>query len=61
MKTDDSPPCTEADRQAIIDAAKYHVGFLRWLADKLRTTDNRTIRMEAADAIEHLVGKNGYK
>ena len=49
METD--TPCTPADRQRIIQAAVFRVGFLRWIAAKLLTTDDKLIRKEAAAAL----------
>jgi len=54
METD--TPCTPDDRRAIVAAAEARQGFLRWLCGYLRTTDDKLIRHEAADAIEHLAG-----
>ena len=54
METD--TPCTPDDRRAIVAAAEARQGFLRWLCGYLRTTDDKLIRHEAADAIEQLAG-----
>ena len=48
MNTQTDPPCTDADRERIINEAAYRVPFLAWLALRLETSDDVTYRREAA-------------
>jgi hypothetical protein len=51
-----SVPCTEADRQKIIDEATYRHSYILWLAAHLRKPRcPDLIRLEAAQALEQLV------
>ena len=51
MNTDNDTPCSAADRAAIIAAARYRAGFIRWLSTLL--SDPRWDRMapQGQDAV----------
>ena len=56
MNTNDQ--CTEQDQEAIRRAAQFRMGYLRWLAAKLRSPIgiDPLIRGDAAAAILQLIG-----
>ena len=62
METDTTPPCTDADRQRIINEAAYRVSFLHWLCGRLLMhEDDIGIRREAVAVIKHFMeGINGH-
>ena len=48
-------PCTPEQIAAIVRAAEHRAGYIRWLAEKLRKTNDEAIRRAAADELDRLV------
>ena len=48
-------PATPEQIEAIRQAAIFRAGYLRWLAERLKTCDDILIRKAAADAILQLI------
>ena len=55
MEQDNDAPCTAEQIAAIVRAAEYRSGYIRWLAEKLRHTSDAAIRWAAADELEKMV------
>ena len=58
MEQDNDAPCTAEQIAAIVRAAEHRVGYIRWLAEKLRKTSDEAIRLAAADELERLVSQS---
>lgn len=62
MNTDNDSPCSAADRAAIIAAARYRAGFIRWLStllasprwDRMAPQGQETVRAEVRLVLEQM-------
>lgn len=63
MNTDNDTPCSAADRAAIVAAARYRAGFIKWLSTLLSSPrweqmiqiDQDLIRAEVRLVLEQMV------
>ena len=55
MEQDNDAPCTAEQIAAIVRAAEHRVGYIMWLAEKLRKMSDEAIRRAAADELERLL------
>jgi hypothetical protein len=51
MSTQTDPPCSATDRAAIVAAARYRAGFIRWLSTLLASPRWERMAPQAQDTI----------